>query len=150
MSILPKNILEILDIQCRRNPSDIKQIIIHCSATDRPTTALDVHSWHLDQGWLANGYNAFIRSDGTVELCRPYRNIGSHCYRQNRDSIGICVNGLDNFNKKQFRSLNKLLKSLCKEFDIPRTEIYPHNHYTNKKTCPNFDVYKYTIAKRKT
>lgn len=151
MSILSQEQLDKLDNTNRRKFSTINRIIIHCSDSDNPqVTATTVDTWHTVHNlWIGIGYNYFIDSNGNIEIGRLLRHIGSHVKGHNKDSIGICLNGKRRFSKEQFRSLNRLLRKLCKKFDIPYTEIYPHKKFNRNKTCPNFDIYKHTVAEKK-
>ena len=138
-----------LEKMTKRKEESIKEIIIHCSDTDDPNiTAKDINEWHLARGWCAIGYHFFIRTDGTIEFCRPTIRVGSHCYGHNKYSIGICVNGKkfqDNTTKRE-KSLNKLLKELQRDYQQffkIKFKIKAHRDYTDLKTCPNFSVSKF-------
>jgi len=118
----------------------INKLIIHCSESTFGDVET-IRKWHVDgNGWDDIGYHYVIKTDGEQEIGRPIQKQGAHCYGQNKHSIGICLIGTNKFNKEQKKSLEKLIILLCRVYEIPFTEIYGHNDFTNKKTCPNFDV----------
>jgi N-acetyl-anhydromuramyl-L-alanine amidase AmpD len=77
--------------------------------------------------------------DGLVENGRPLELSGAHCKGHNRNSIGICLVGKDEFTPEQLDSLLDQLEFICKTYDIPYSDIYGHCEFS-EKTCPNFDV----------
>lgn len=121
----------------------MKKIIIHCSATPngRPTTADDIHQWHLARGWSGIGYHYIICVDGKVEAGRPEYWTGSHVKGHNTGSLGICMIGTDLFSLQQWESLRQLVGGL--KFKYPEAKVMGHNELTSLKTCPNFDVQKW-------
>ena len=134
----------------KRKISTIKEIIVHCSDTDNPNiTASDVNKWHLARGWIAIGYHFFIRTDGTIEWCRPLMRVGSHCYGHNKYSIGVCVNGrqFEGNLKPRQKSLHKVLSFLQNDL-LVTLKIKGHRDYTNLKTCPNFDVSEFILSNK--
>ena len=78
----------------------IKQIIIHCSATPegRNIGATTIRGWHKERGFSDIGYHYVIRLDGTIEEGRPIEQIGAHCQGHNRNKAsastfnGLCPN----------------------------------------------------------
>ena len=81
-----------------RSSRDIREIILHCSATKQGDdfSAGDIRRWHLQRGFNDIGYHFVVRLDGTVERGRDINLTGAHCLNHNRRSIGICyVGGLD-------------------------------------------------------
>ena len=120
----------------------VNKIILHCAAAnivDKDLFAI-VNQWHLNRGWSGCGYHYLIRKDGGIILGRNVSKEGAHCKGQNHDSIGIMLNGDRKFTHKQFLSLAKLCYNLIDIFDLKESDIYGHNYYTDKKTCPNFRV----------
>ena len=118
---------------------DIKEIIIHCSATPngREDTAEDIHRWHLARGWDGIGYHYIIEVKGKLVKGRPDYWIGSHAKGHNKNSIGICLIGTDEYNLDQWSILDNLLRKLSVEH--PNPKIIGHNEISDK-TCPGFDV----------
>ncbi|MEM7557477.1 MAG: N-acetylmuramoyl-L-alanine amidase [Cyanobacteria bacterium P01_A01_bin.84] len=122
------------------NMRSITKLITHCSATpnDRDVSVKDIRNWHKQRGWSDIGYHYVIYRNGLVENGRPVEKIGAHCKGQNTGSIGVCLIGDDVFTAKQFESLGNLYNILLNIF--PDLTIYGHRDFTNKKTCPNFNV----------
>lgn len=116
--------------------------IIHCSASpdDMDIGVKEIRQWHEQRGWSDIGYHFVIRRDGTIELGRPIEIMGAHAYGHNRDSIGTCLVGINNFTEAQFNSLRKLQKTI--ECMVPQLKTIPHRAVTEHKTCPNFDIYE--------
>lgn len=123
---------------------NIKKIIIHCSASDNKNhdSIAVIRRWHKAKGYKDVGYHYFINKLGRIEQGRPLEQIGAHVRGHNRDSIGICLSGLNHFTDKQRESLKKLLKTI-KKLTSKNLPVYPHNKFTKKKTCPNFDIEKF-------
>ncbi|QZT38791.1 N-acetylmuramoyl-L-alanine amidase [Halosquirtibacter xylanolyticus] len=120
----------------------INKIILHCSDSDiaEHDDIQVVRRWHLERGWKDIGYHYFITKNGRVRWGRSPAMYGAHCAGHNRDSIGICLSGRHKFTPYQFNSLRNLLIRLMKEYDIPKSAIYPHNHFNKNKSCPNYNV----------
>ena len=119
---------------------EINKLIVHCSATpnDREVSVDEIRSWHKERGWSDIGYHYVISRQGQILCGRPVGVIGAHCQGHNNDSIGVCLIGDDEFNDVQFKALQNLyamLKGFCEDM-----EIFGHRDFTDKKTCPNFEV----------
>ena len=120
---------------------NIEFLVVHCSDTndEKDLNAVDLHKMHLGFGWDGIGYHKIINRSGRIENGRPEYWIGAHVKGKNEVSLGVCLVGRDNFTKKQFISLEKVLKKWKKTY--PNTKIVGHRDTGNtKKTCPNFDV----------
>lgn len=118
----------------------INKLIVHCSATpnDRDVTVDEIRKWHVvDNGWSDIGYHYVIYRDGSIHAGRHVEDIGAHCRGQNADSIGVCLIGNYEFTRAQFASLRELYIVLNNIFDL---KAYGHRDFTDKKTCPNFEV----------
>lgn len=131
------------------------KIIIHCSASNFGNSSL-ITKWHVvERGWKDIGYHFVILNgqiganksykefDGHIETGRPIDDdkwfepdeIGAHTLGNN-NCVGICLIGNSNtFTKKQFDSLNKLLKMLKKQFGS--IEVFQHSDFDpiNKPWC---------------
>lgn len=117
----------------------IKKIIVHCSASDEPHDANDIHLWHLARGWDSIGYHIIIEKDG-IALGRDINKIGAHCLGENIDSIGICVIGEYEFNELQLSLLRSIIDILLSVYNLTKEDVYNHSDFNPNKTCPNFDV----------
>ena len=121
--------------------SNIKLLVVHCSDSDdnENLIAADIHKMHLNFGWDGIGYHKIIRRSGMIENGRPEYWMGAHVKGKNNISLGVCLIGRNNFSKKQFLSLEKVLTKW--KLSYPNTKIIGHCDIGNtKKTCPNFDV----------
>jgi N-acetylmuramoyl-L-alanine amidase len=128
----------------------IEHIVIHCSATaeGKEITAADVDKWHKAKGWEGIGYHFFIKLDGTIELGRRIKQIGSHVAGHNKNSIGICYAGgvetdnktpKDTRTKAQMESMKKLVQDLLVRF--PSAKVVGHRDFAGvNKACPSFEV----------
>ena len=121
---------------------NVKYIVIHCSDTNEGDTAIDIHQLHLSFGWEGIGYHKIIQKNGKIENGRPEFWTGAHVFGYNKESLGICLIGKNNFSTQQFNTLTKLIKEWKKKY--PLAKICGHRDFKNtKKTCPNFDVKKW-------
>lgn len=134
---------------------EINKIIIHCSASDFGN-AQRIREWHLERGWSDIGYHYVINNgkvfkddkinqrvqDGFIEKGREDSTVGAHTQGQNSNSIGICLIGNKDFTKEQFCSLNTLLDSLLKAYNLTKNDVYGHYNFSSK-TCPNFNVQEF-------
>jgi len=119
----------------------IKFLIVHCSDTDNNEniSAADIHKMHLNFGWNGIGYHKVVLRSGVVENGRPEYWIGAHVKGKNEISLGVCLIGRDKFTKKQFTSLEKILRKW--KISYPKATIIGHcDTGKTTKTCPNFDV----------
>ena len=133
----------------------INKIIIHCSASDFGN-AQRIREWHLENGWSDIGYHYVINNgkvfkddkinqrvqDGFIEKGRDDSIVGAHTQGQNSNSIGICLIGNKDFTEEQFNSLDILLDSLLKAYNLTKNDVYGHYNFSSK-TCPNFDVQEF-------
>lgn len=123
------------------NPSDIRYLVVHCSATDDDSTmtAEDIHQMHLGFGWDGIGYHKVIARDGTIQNGRPEFWVGAHVFQHNHESLGVCLIGTNHFTDAQMTALEDVLKDWHARF--PDAVICGHCDFDNtEKTCPNFDA----------
>lgn len=137
----------------------ITKIIVHCSASDTPyqddiEAVRELHTsaknrkinWGKypthGKGWSQVGYHYFIKKNGLVQKGRDSQKKGAHTLGENPDSIGVCVSGDTDFTVMQMRKLIMLLQDLMAAHGLTKDDIYPHNHFSKYKTCPNFDLQK--------
>ena len=118
----------------------ITKVVVHCSDTPngRETSAEDIHRWHRERGWDGIGYHHVIKLNGEIEAGRPRFWQGAHADPFNKDSIGVCLVGRDEFTADQMRALEGLILSYKAEYSD--AQVLGHNDLNPHKTCPNFDV----------
>lgn len=119
----------------------VKLLVVHCSDTEnkKDLSAMDIHKMHLGFGWDGIGYHKVIRRSGKIENGRPEYWVGAHVKSKNDISLGVCLVGRDYFTKRQFISLENILKKW--KIIYPDAKIVGHRDVgKTKKTCPNFDV----------
>ena len=131
-----------LDRTLKVSKRKIKEIIVHCTATEegKDFTVADVRKWHLKRGFSDIGYHYLIYRDGSVHEGRDVNLIGAHCTNHNSYSIGVCyVGGYKKGTRtpEQKASLLKLLKDLKAIY--PNAKIYGHRDWSSKP-CPCFDA----------
>lgn len=133
-----------------RKISDIKKIIVHCSASSFGNVAI-IDRWHKERGWKGCGYHYVITNgvatkrqpydpeyDGLIQKGREWKETGAHCKGHNHDSVGICLIGRHHFTAKQLLvALPNLLITLG-DLGISADDIYGHCEFSTK-TCPNIN-----------
>lgn len=122
---------------------NIDFIIVHCSATDTNVSFDILKKNAINEGYSDIPYHYVITQDGCVISGRSLDVVGAHCKGFNLHSIGICLVGGKNrfdFTLLQISQLLLLLKHLCKQFNIDKSDIYSHYEFNKNKTCPNFDI----------
>ena len=127
----------------------IKEIIVHCSATrEGQDISVDtIKDWHVNgRGWSDIGYHFYIDINGEIHKGIDIARIGAHCSGHNRNSIGVCYCGgveadgktpKDTRTEKQKVALLAVLRTLKAMY--PLAVIYSHNEFANK-ACPSFDA----------
>ena len=130
-------------------------IVIHHSATDFGGAAR-FDKGHKEKGWDDLGYHFVIGNgsdtrDGLVEVGPRWKEQrrGAHCRSPedyyNEHGIGICLVGnfdVEQPSAAQTQSLNKLVRFLCRRYDIPASKVYTHGGVTHQTRCPgeHFDL----------
>lgn len=112
-----------------------KYIVLH-HAESKSCTIYDIHSWHLNNGWLGCGYHYFVRKDGTIFTGRPELAQGSHCPGKNTQSIGICAEGEymeESMPDVQFNAIVELCKDIYTRYAIIETDGHKEYYSTS---CP--------------
>ncbi|MFR5585410.1 MAG: N-acetylmuramoyl-L-alanine amidase [[Clostridium] scindens] len=115
-----------------RNRTD--EIIWHHAEAN--CTVEDIHSWHLNNGWIGCGYNLIIYKDGTVHEGRPLNAVGAHASGHNSRSVGVCCIGrydIETMPQAQLdaaRQVQAYLKGL-----YPGAETKRHKD-VNATSCP--------------
>ena len=147
-----------------RARKETQRIILHDSHTtpdiehgeDVPRWSAMARDGGLRMGLLGVGYHFVVERDGTVVETRKRHLVGTHTPGHNMDSIGVCLVGgregsggdlgVNNFTRRQKRSLLELVAGLRKEFssfgDIPVLGHSEVQKYRNKSLadCPCMDM----------
>ena len=128
---------------------NIKEIIIHCSATrEGQDISVDtIRKWHVEgRGWSDIGYHFYIDINGDIQKGRDIAKIGAHCSGHNRNSIGICYcGGVEEDGKTpkdtrydcQKEALTSVIRTLKAMY--PEAMVHGHRDFSNK-ACPCFDA----------
>jgi len=131
---------------------NLERIIIHHSLTkDSETVSWGaIRRYHIDMGFNEIGYHygiELLRDDYEILLGRMVDEVGAHTKGYNTGSIGICFVG--NFDliipsKEAWKLGLKLVRFLCRTYNIKKEEIYGHRKFADK-TCPGlmFDINKF-------
>lgn len=132
----------------------INKIIIHC--TDSPDSLdigfKDINAWHKENGWISKtscvscGYHYIVKRNGKVEVGRMEEEVGAHCYRHNKRSIGVVWVGRKDIDSKQYKTLKRLVRQLIDKYGLRPDDVYAHkelDYRDTKKTCPNLDMNKF-------
>lgn len=85
------------------------------------------------------GYQYYIDLAGIVHQGRKDDEEGAHTIGQNKDSIGICIEG--NFdvskpNAAQINALKALILQKMTQWAIAPNQVFGHRIYANYKSCP--------------
>ena len=101
---------------------ETKFIVIHSSQTkpNEDLGARDIDEMHRKEGLLKIGYHCIIKRDGTIEVGRPFNEIGAHSQEYDSQSVGVCVIGgrnsrsvvTPNYSAQQHKALHVLIKTL--------------------------------------
>ena len=125
---------------------EINSVVIHCADTPngRKFTVKDIESWHKQRAdWGPSpsgkyiGYHYVIYINGEIAGGRSPEEVGVHAKGYNKNSIGICLIGMNKFTQAQWDSLKYLVESLLGAY--PDLTVIGHNE-VSPKTCPGFDV----------
>ena len=128
----------------------VDYIVVHCAATPETMDigVEEIRQWHRQKGWLDVGYHYVIRRDGTIENGRPRGAPGAHARGFNHISLGIClIGGVEsdkktpecNFTHAQWESLEELIRDLKKLH--PDAEVIGHCDLPKvNKACPCFNT----------
>ena len=128
----------------------VDYIVVHCAATPETMDigVEEIRQWHRQKGWLDVGYHYVIRRDGTIENGRPRGAPGAHARGFNHISLGIClIGGVEsdkktpesNYTHAQWDALGSLVADLHEMY--PDAKILGHRDLPHvNKACPSFDV----------
>lgn len=119
-----------------KNRSKTDTIVLHHAAASS-CTAIDIHNWHLNNGWSGIGYHYFVRKDGTVYRGRPENVVGAHTLGgYNSHSIGICFEGnfeIESMPESQYKAGVELINDIKSRHKIDR--IIGHKE-ARATSCP--------------
>jgi len=113
-------------------------IIIH-HAAHSSATVLDIHRWHLENGWSRSQYHFLVTKDSKIHRGRPENAIGAHTKSCNTRSLGICIEGnydVEKVSEVGFKSLIGLCQYLCDKYDV--STIKGHRELTSTR-CPGLN-----------
>lgn len=118
------------------NPNKI--IIHHSASKEINVEAID--KMHRGKGWSGIGYHYFINKKGEIYQGRPEKAIGAHAYKNNQNTIGVCIEG--NFEEEiieetEYKSLINLLKYISLKYPIK--EIQGHRDVVDT-LCPGKNI----------
>lgn len=123
---------------------DIKQIIIHHSATSGGSPESFARYHVENKGWPGIGYHIVIDKNGNICKTNFATTISYHCSGQNHKSIGVCVIGnYDNVlpDGNILSSLHDVIKYYDKMLGV---ELPIKGHRDFKATsCPGDKLYEY-------
>ncbi|WP_222937554.1 peptidoglycan recognition protein family protein [Spartinivicinus ruber] len=68
-----------------------------------------LHLWHVQRNWSGIGYHKVIQRDGAIENGCPEFWPGAHVRGHNRNRLGVCLIGRDEFTLGQLDSLERVL-----------------------------------------
>ena len=76
-------------------PTDIRYIVVHCSATraSQSYSPEALEHDHRARSFRSAGYHFYIRRSGAIIPLRPLEQIGAHARGYNRSSYGVCYEG---------------------------------------------------------
>ncbi|MFF5705009.1 peptidoglycan recognition family protein [Streptomyces sp. NPDC012794] len=140
-----------------------ERIIVHHTATANVTDysrerahrlARAVQTYHMDmQGWIDTGQHFTIsrgaftmegRHGSLAALTSGNRMVrAAHCVGQNSAAIGIENEGTYTAQEPpaaQFSALADLCAHVCRQYDVPTSEIYGHRDF-NSTACPGDKLY---------
>jgi N-acetyl-anhydromuramyl-L-alanine amidase AmpD len=131
------------------DPSKIKYLTIHCSATPegRDVKAKEISQWDIAKFGQVS-YHFVVELDGTFVRTLEDNQVGAHVGKHNTYNIGICyVGGMDKHMQKakdtrtaaQKRALKTLVATYKSRY--PRIIVRGHRDWPGvKKDCPSFNV----------
>lgn len=109
-------------------------ILHHAEASH--CTVYDIHSWHVDKGFIGFGYNFFVDKAGQVFRGRPIGMSDADAFGYNDNSLSICFEGdfeHEYMGAPQMKAGIELIKYLLKLY--PEMKVLPHRE-VNSTRCP--------------
>ncbi len=130
---IPNQILKgkLVPLTLSKVDSIVLHHMAHCTADVKT-----VERWHINNGWIAIGYNYFVSFDGTVYEGRGM-NIGAGVAKHNSHIISIGFQGdyekIKIMPEAQFNSSAELIKHLLNK--IPTAKLLRHSDFGGT-VCP--------------
>ncbi|XVV01224.1 peptidoglycan recognition protein family protein [Actinosynnema sp. CA-248983] len=141
-----------------------ERILIHHTATENAGDTSERHAFELarffqrlhaaDRGWgdtgqhftISRGGRLLEGRHGSLAALRSGDRLveGAHCPGQNRSSVGIENEGTyvsEVPPDEQWDALVWLCARVCRQYDIPPTEIYGHRDFYGDTVCPGDAFY---------
>lgn len=130
---------------------EIKNIVIHCTATRSTATVESIlNYWKDSLGWKSPGYHFIIESNGNVVQLHPLSKCSNGVRGHNNNSVNISyIGGVDSEgNPKDTRTPQQLyaMAALIKAMKgfYPDADIKGHRDFEGvNKACPSFEVSEY-------
>lgn len=133
-------------------------IIDHWHAQPKPGFKRDSAAIHqFNPQFKSIGYHYVLDTDGSKHTGRHLDEDGAHVKGHNRNSIGICLVGLNRFTRAQWAALHSLIKALKAQY--PAAKVVGHRDLSPDadgdgtvephewlKTCPGFNVADWLAA----
>lgn len=118
-------------------------LVFHHAASSN-LTPIKINDMHIANKWCGIGYHFYIRKDGTIYKGRPEEAIGAHIKGQNKNTIGICLEGnleQENPTEEEIEALEKLSTYLIIKYNIYGVQGHGDTYDT---LCPgeNFPMEK--------
>ena len=129
-----------------RNKTEM--IVLHHAAA-KTCTVQQVHTWHLNRGWIGIGYHYFISKDGQILRGRPENTVGAHVTGHNSKSIGVCFEGdytTQTMPQAQLEAGKELIAYLKDKYKI--TKVKGHRDLM-ATSCPGINFPFFEIANAK-
>jgi len=136
----------------------IDEIIVHTSATPEgwmrgksvEAKRDEIKRWHKNRKppFRTIGYHMVIDRNGDMARGRPDKESGAHVRGHNKTTLGVCLIGggkrkdqkfSENFTPAQDKRLRLEIANWRKKYKTI-TKVTGHHDYTDKKTCPCFNV----------
>lgn len=125
----------------------IKNIILHCTATPQTAKVESIQRYWRDQlKWKSPGYHWLIDANGVAHRLAQDTQVCNGVAGHNSTAIHISYIGgvdetgkpIDNRTEKQRGVMLELVKLYMSKY--PGAAVKGHNDFTNMKACPSFKV----------
>lgn len=118
------------------------KVLVFHHAASKELTPQQINDMHKKKEWAGIGYHFYIRKDGTIYRGRPENAIGAHIKGQNKDTLGICLEGNleeEEPTEEEIKALEDLSTYLIVKYNINRVQGHGDTYDT---LCPgkNFAI----------